>query len=309
MAASSGFYRSPAISYDALERISKIEGLDRAYELFADQSSKDLFVKLLAYRVLGHRHVRLPLNNAEYWNMRLSLGHYVKSPHTISDIPILGSLDLCQVGDVTLHTHALGLLNTFLLEQYRCPRADIGVREGDVAIDAGGCWGDTALYFAQKAADVFSFECIPSNIAIIQENLRLNPQLAAKITVIQKALWDTSAVRLTFNDTGPGSRPSSNRAGIDVETQTLDDFVSENSLKRVDFIKMDIEGSEPKALAGAERTIRSYRPQLAISLYHDPSHFALIPNWLAGLGLGYQFYLDHFTIFEEETVLFARPGS
>lgn len=308
LAASVGFHRRSAISYEALERISKIEGLDRAYDLLADQPSKDLFVQLLAYRVLGHRHVRLPLNCAEYWKTRRSLNSYVKRRGTINQIPILGSLDLCEVNGVTLHTHAFGLLNTFLLEQYRCPRAGIGVREGDTVIDAGGCWGDTAMHFAQQAAKVYCFECIPSNIGIIQENLRLNPQLASKIVVIPEALWDTSGERLTFNDAGPGSGPSSGGAGISVETKTLDDFVSENSLKRIDFIKMDIEGSEPRALAGAERTIRSHRPQLAISIYHDPSHFASIPNWLASLGLEYQFYLGHFTIFEEETVLFARPA-
>ena len=51
-------------------------------------------------------------------------------------------------------------------------------------------------------------------------------------------------------------------------------------MERVDFIKMDIEGAEPKALIGAERTIREHRPQLAISVYHDLKHFASI---LAGL--------------------------
>jgi len=41
-----------------------------------------------------------------------------------------------------------GQANTCLLQQYRCGRAPIGVKQDDVVIDGGGCWGDTAFYFA-----------------------------------------------------------------------------------------------------------------------------------------------------------------
>jgi FkbM family methyltransferase len=301
-----GFYRASAIPYHHLREIFGIDGLDYAYRLLEDQLSRDLFVKLLAYRILGSRHVRLPLNNAKYWELRQSVDKYVEKRDTVTQIPILGSLDLCNFKGIRLHAHRLAILHAFLLEQYRCSRASIGVKPGDVVIDAGGCWGDTALYFAQDAARVFCFECMPSNIKIIQENLRLNPVLRAKISVIQRAVWSRSQEKFIFKVMGPGSRPAADGVGVDVETQTLDDFVSANSVERVDFIKMDIEGAEPEALIGAEKTIRKHRPQLAISIYHDLRHFASIPRWIAGLDLGYRLYVDHFTIHEEETVLFAR---
>jgi FkbM family methyltransferase len=299
-----GFFRRSAIPQDELRLMFNIEGLDQAYGLLQDQRSRDLFVKVLAYRVLGNRHVRLPLNNAEYWKLRRSLDKYVEKRDT-AKISILGSLDLCNFNQMRLHVHPLAILHTFLLEQYRCERAGIGVKAGDIVIDAGGCWGDTALYFARAAAQVFCFECIPSNLKIIGENLALNASLGSKIRVVQKALWSKSGEKLVFQEMGPGSRASSDGTGVHVETQSLDDFVAANALQRVDFIKMDIEGAEMDALIGAERTIRKYRPQLAISIYHDLSHFACIPNWIVGLDLGYRLYLDHFTIHEEETVLFA----
>ena len=105
---------------------------------------------------------------------------------------------------------------------------------------------------------------------------------------------------------GTGSLPTSTESAVEVQTQTIDDFVSEQSIKKIDFIKMDIEGSEPNALKGAEGTIRKHRPKLAIAIYHDLRHFASIPNWIDGLGLGYRFYVGHFTIHAAETVLFAR---
>src|SRR5947209_4478015 len=33
----------------------------------ADQSSRDLLIKLMAFRLLGYRHVKLPRNTPEYW--------------------------------------------------------------------------------------------------------------------------------------------------------------------------------------------------------------------------------------------------
>ncbi len=55
---------------------------------------------------------------------------------------------------------------------------------------------------------------------------------------------------------------------------TIDKMVRELGLKRIDFIKMDIEGSEREALTGAIETIRKHRPRMAISSYHlsdDPA--------------------------------------
>jgi FkbM family methyltransferase len=306
VAVSLGFARATRIDRGRLMQILRTDGLDDAYQLLHDQFSRDLFVRLLAYRILGHHHVRLPLNSKEYWSARNSAQQYIEKRRTINSIPILESLDLFNFKGIRLHCHVLNVLNTFLLEQYCCRRADIGVKPGDVVIDAGGCWGDTALYFARHASQVFCFECIPSNIKIIGENLGMNPALSGRIHVIQKALCGQAQGRLMFKDTGPGSRPNADVGEVEVETETLDHFVSANSLERVSFIKMDIEGSEPDALAGAEQTIRKHRPQLAISIYHDLEHFASIPRWIAELNLGYRMYLDHFTIHEEETILFAR---
>jgi FkbM family methyltransferase len=312
LAASRGLYRFEAIPKEKLYEVLGVEGLSDAYALLDDKASKHLLMNLLAFRILGPRHVVLPLNNEKFWEQRESLGKYVETANAVRDIPVVGSLDLLNFNGIRFVAHRLNIEGTFLLEQYRYVPAGIGVESDDVVIDAGGCWGDTALYFAQKAERVFCFECMPSNLRILQENLSLNPALAAKISVVPKALWERSGETLGFEERGPGSLPSSTGTTVQVQTQTIDDFVRENSLQKIDLIKMDIEGSEPHALRGAEETIRTHRPKLAIAIYHDLRHFASIPNWIESLGLGYKLYIGHFTIHAEETVLFAalnpKPG-
>jgi hypothetical protein len=69
---------------------------------------------------------------------------------------------------------------------------------------------------------------------------------------------------------------------------------------------MDIEGAEPVALKGAIKTIKKYRPKLAIAIYHSMNDFVGIPKWIDDLGLGYKLFLGHYTIHSEETVIFAK---
>ncbi len=47
----------------------------------------------------------------------------------------------------------------------------------------------------------------------------------------------------------------------------------------VDIIKLDVEGAEHDAISGAEGTIKTYKPDLQVSLYHRPEDmFSIIPR-------------------------------
>jgi hypothetical protein len=51
---------------------------------------------------------------------------------------------------------------------------------------------------------------------------------------------------------------------------TLDGFVHENNLEKVDFIKADIEGAERYMLMGAKNVLHDFAPKIAICTYHLP---------------------------------------
>ncbi|MEO5355657.1 MAG: FkbM family methyltransferase, partial [Magnetococcus sp. XQGC-1] len=95
----------------------------------------------------------------------------------------------------------------------------------------------------------------------------------------------------------------------DIPLASIDDLVANGTIHRVDFLKMDVEGAEMSALKGAESTIRTFKPKLAICLYHKPEDLYTVSEWIEALDLGYRLYLDHHTTVLWESVLYAttRP--
>lgn len=308
--------------YGVNEVLAKVEyvlahrtELDRLHGVLADERSRDLLERVLAYRILGGRHVRLPLNTQRYWDIRRQARASRRGANTAAvDGAALHLFEPGgRYGALRLHAQEAHVVNTFLLEQYRYQHTQpsIGVRPGDVVIDLGGGWGDTALYFAHQAGPagrVYSFECMPENQAIFRRNLELNPDLASRITLVPAAAWSASGETIRFTGGGPSSRVhGEGSVTASVSSLAVDDFVRDQRLDRVDVIKMDIEGSEARALAGARQTIVRYRPELAVALYHRDDDFVEIPAGIREAGVNYDVFLDHFTIYDEETVLFAQP--
>ena len=92
---------------------------------------------------------------------------------------------------------------------------------------------------------------------------------------VQKGLSDkTSTASLNLNPDNNSGASLRNyfetTSKEQVETISIDDFVRENNLPRVDFIKADIEGFERYMLAGAQETLKNFVPKLALCTYHLP---------------------------------------
>jgi FkbM family methyltransferase len=294
--------------------------LEWLYNNVADDESRNWIVKLTAFRALGHRKVKLPTNTPEFWQAK---DVAQKIPHGSEEIDaeFLGrklherSLELFGY-PIRMFCGTGACYTTFVHEQYRCATAEgpIDCAPGDMAVDAGGCYGDTALYFAHKAGPggrVASFEFLPVNVSVFGRNMELNPELAARIRLYENPVYSTSGQELFVVGNGPGTQVVPQIAdpkARKVRTLKIDDLVASGDFPRIDFIKMDIEGAELEALKGSESVLRQFKPKLAITVYHDFKDFWTIPQYLDSLGLGYRFYLRHFTIHAEETVLFARAS-
>ncbi len=288
--------------------------LDNAAALLKDDASRALLAEVMAYRALGPMHVKLPTNTPAYWDgytraaewecesfhePRAPQWEFGKYRFNVDETP----LDInCWVADIVF---------TFIYRQYYFERQGVRIQPeiGDYVIDAGACFGDTGLCFALSVGPtgrIFSFEPM-SQRGIAQENLDRNRPLSDRVEILPYALSEESDQTLMFTDGGVGAKAHA-KGTIEVQSLSVDDFVTRNEVKKIDLIKMDIEGSERSALAGAERTIRDFRPKLAISLYHRPDDVFFLPAQVKAMLPDYDLYIDHYTVHNEEMVLYAIPG-
>lgn len=325
LASRAGFTRrhfDPGVAGRQLATIlDQSDGLRHTYSLLGDERSRSAFASLLELRVLGPHHAPLRLTPGAYRSMQRYVNRKLRLERDTFDVsdPWFSPLSLYRVDvdggvPVTLHSHSVDVVSVFLCNQYSyCGERRVGVQPGDVVIDVGGCWGDTALYFASLVGPrgkVFTFEFDPESLAVMRENLSLNPQLAERIEVIEEALWDRSGEALEFQAAGrmtaisddAGQTPAS---GTAVQTITLDDFVQRAGLQTIDFLKMDVEGAELNVLRGARGSLARFAPRLAIAAYHYDDDLIRIPQAIDPQSHGYVLYLDSFSPVQEETVLFA----
>jgi FkbM family methyltransferase len=122
---------------------------------------------------------------------------------------------------------------------------------GATVLDLGAHIGTFSLFAAASGYEVIAVEASPRNAALLKESVRRNQ--FNHVRVVQAAVSD-HAGELTFFDSGPRGSVANpiltDYRAISVRAVTLDSLRSELGLARVDFIKMDIEGSEVAALLG-----------------------------------------------------------
>lgn len=316
------------------ERLAEQLGvLDRCGTLWrrlGDEPSRELFLRFLAYKALGPAHVRLAYDPLEYRRAVVEL-----SAKTIVEAGALGVpglplewqfhvYDLAAAGyPLRLLGQQLPLASTFVLSQYAYRDLSAGAfpRPGDVALDVGGCWGDTALWLAHHVGPegaVHTFEPTPRNRGLLERNLGLNPDLAPRVTVWSEPLapiagetvWvhdGVSAGAQMHADADPAAADPHGRETVELTTESIDALVARGALPRVDFLKVDVEGADVSVLEGAAQTLQEHRPRLALACYHKPDDLVRIPDLVADLGLAYRWYLQCSTMTAVDTVLFGVP--
>lgn len=142
-----------------------------------------------------------------------------------------------------------------------------------VFVDVGANQGEYALFAAKRLVkgSVLAFEPLPSIRTLFQENIALNQ--FNNIQVVDKGLADGDA-SLTIHEIEDrheglatvylGDRKS--KQAYTIQLIALDDFINAQSVRRVDIIKIDIEGGELKALQGSKATIEKFKPVVMIEI-------------------------------------------
>jgi FkbM family methyltransferase len=160
------------------------------------------------------------------------------------------------------------------------------VKAGDVVLDGGANIGIFCrVAFRLGAAQVIAIEPSPENLKCIRRNCA--DELAKnKLIIVPAGLWQKEttlwfAVNPVHEEAGklidtPADLPLGHTL-IEVPVVNVDALKKRLAVNRIDFIKLDIEGAEREALAGAVETLRSDKPRMAICMYHLDDDIDVLP--------------------------------
>lgn len=148
-------------------------------------------------------------------------------------------------------------------------RREFLLNEG-VALDIGANLGMFSIPLGKKlgnAGKVIAIEAEKKNIELLRKNVRLN-NLENVFVVGKGAYFKKGMVNLNIDNYGTGGH-SIQKTDISefgkkqvIDVNTIDNIIKECGIKKVDLIKIDIEGGEIDAFKGAEKTLKKDHPKI-----------------------------------------------
>jgi FkbM family methyltransferase len=181
------------------------------------------------------------------------------------------------------------------------------IQKDDTIIDGGAFDGSTAKLFSDKIkknGHVYSFDCSLEHILSVNK--------CNNISYFQNALYDEETI-LNFHKyegiEAPGSFVSEKTSNIfndfSIKSIRIDDFNANfMSSSKINFIKLDIEGAELKAILGSKEVLTKDKPNLAIACYHLIEHYWQIPQLINSINPNYTIGFDHYSNYFDGSVLY-----
>ncbi|MDD5594344.1 MAG: FkbM family methyltransferase [Candidatus Margulisbacteria bacterium] len=161
--------------------------------------------------------------------------------------------------------------------------AETRVGGNDVVVDCGAAEGLFTFLTAKKCKRVYAIEPLSQFV----EALKLNRSGFDNVEILQYALSDEAGEgKISKNDICSSLTDAVENVET-VKIRTIDQLFFERGLP-VSYLKADLEGYELKMLNGAIKTIKAFKPKIAITTYHRVEHARQIANFLEDLALGYK---------------------
>ena len=199
----------------------------------------------------------------------------------------------------------LGALELPTAEESYFPDSLFTLRSDEAFVDCGAYTGDTVQRVIEltggRFESILTLEPDPATYKTLSQYLaKLPADLRAKIDDRNIAVGGHRG-HVSFSTE---NTTLSSAGAVTVECDCLDDLLAHS---KPTYIKMDIEGAELDALAGARDTIRKHAPLLAICVYHRQSDIWEIPLAIAAMGANYRYFLRAHEGDGWQTVLYAVP--
>ena len=170
------------------------------------------------------------------------------------------------------------------------PVAEGLLPEGGVFLDVGAHVGHWALRLAGRASTVFAIEPNPGTASTLRRNCAIND--ISNVHVFEVAAWDEPTT-LHLDDPNAKIEGGSTRTllegdGVEVQGFRIDDLLY--GQRRVDLVKVDVEGADLHALRGMSGLLERTKPALLIEChdiygYYERSELEAV---LTELGYGWE---------------------
>ena len=161
-------------------------------------------------------------------------------------------------------------------------------KPGDIFID-GGCYkGHTATQFVSLGCQVYGFE-------MNKTSYNLTIGLAERKNFVLENLGLGAYEHESRYINAMGASRLDPNGNNTTQIVMLDSYVREKNLPRVDFIKLDVEGSELDVLKGATISISCWKPRLAISAYHKLDDLWTLMNFIKSIRPDYEFAMRQYS--------------
>lgn len=228
----------PGPVFDAAFARQNQAAMARAYELLADERSRQVFLDTVRFKLSGR--------------LRYLFGSETEKAEAFENLLCLG--------------------------------------ENEHFADLGAYTGDTVREFLHhtkgRYASITALE--PDARSFRKFSAYAAENLTGEIHLVQAGAWREDTTLTFAAKAGRQSRVA--REGVKTEMRALDSVLNGAPCT---YLKMDVEGAERQAIAGARETIRRFGPALNIAAYHTSADFFELPLLIHEINPAYRLYLRH----------------
>ncbi len=147
-------------------------------------------------------------------------------------------------------------------------------KDARIALDIGANIGNHSIYWATEMQfdAIYSFEPLPANYERLVNNVASNG--LSNVIPINKAISDQPGTVIVdkYDEKNLGGtsfiKTEINSSQV-VQAMSVDEFVAENQIDTIDFVKVDTEGNEVNALLGMNKTVKTFNPAIWVEVSYQ----------------------------------------
>lgn len=303
------------VGYDILkyEKLNEIllnsENIKRIYNLdgnrifaHAKRLRKDIILIDDYYRILLKR-------NLDYLYFKSKYCDFLQTYEWLMDEKSKMTMECYLQGHIELKDWPMiSVWNESDIEAQYFPQDVIQLTQHEVFVDCGAYTGDTLETFSKKVNAFEKYYALEPDSSCFTDLDYMAQKMRNKGDIIHMKVGVSEKKEKLFlihSSTGVGQVVDNDdiNDGEYIELDCIDNLINQN--ENVSFIKMDIEGSEMRALKGAKETIKKYKPKMAICVYHKREDLITIPQYIKSLVSDYKFFLRAHSPSANEVVLYC----